>query len=216
MLASWWTWQKLSIFPFVLVALGDVVVVKGRVRFPPLALPVCLVGANVDGKPNFEAIAWFTFLESQPLMIGVTSDKQHYTNRGIRENECFSVNVPSVGMVEATDFCGLFSGSEVDKSGVFSVFYGELGNAPMIAECPVAMECRLVRTVEFVRNEFLVGEVVAVYVEDSCLDGKECDLRKVDPLLYEGGSPARYWKLGERVARAFEAGKNYRPRPKKE
>lgn len=198
------------------MTLEDVVVVKRRVRFPPLALPVCLVGANVGGKPNFEAIAWFTFLESQPLTVGVTSDKMHYTNRGIRENGSFSVNVPSAGMVEATDFCGLFSGLEIDKSGVFSVFCGELGNAPMIAECPVAMECRLVRTMEFARNEFLVGEVVAVYIEGSCLDGKKGDLRKVDPLLYEGGSPARYWKLGEQVARAFEVGKNYRPRPKKE
>jgi len=189
-----------------------VVVVKSRVKFPPLVLPVCLVGANVDGKANFEAIAWFTFLESQPLMVGVVSDKLHFMNRGIRENKCFSVNVPSVGLVEATDFCGLNSGREVDKSGVFSVFYRELEDAPMIVECPVCLECRLVRVVKFSRNELLVGEVAGVYVEESCLsDGKKKgDVGKVDPLLYEGGVPAYYWKLGEKVAKAFEVGKGYR------
>jgi flavin reductase (DIM6/NTAB) family NADH-FMN oxidoreductase RutF len=190
-----------------------VVVVKNKVRYPPLVMPVCLLGANVAGKANFEAIAWFTFLESQPLIVGVTSDKLHHTNKGIRESECFSVNIPSVGLVEAADFCGLFSGSKVDKSRVFSVFYGELGSAPMVEECPVCMECRLVRRVEFMRNEFLVGEVVAVYVEESCLtDGKKGDVGKVDPLLYEGGVPAYYWKLGGQVARAFEVGKNYKPK----
>jgi flavin reductase (DIM6/NTAB) family NADH-FMN oxidoreductase RutF len=190
-----------------------VVVVKSKVRYPPLVMPVCLLGANVAGKANFEAIAWFTFLESQPLMVGAVSDRLHYTNKGIRENKCFSVNIPSVDLVEAVDFCGLFSGSKVDKSRVFGVFYGELGSAPMVGECPVCMECRLVRRVEFVRNEFLVGEVVAVYVEESCLtDGKKGDVGKVDPLLYEGGVPAYYWKLGGQVAKAFEVGKNYKPK----
>lgn len=185
--------------------------VKTKVGHPPLVMPVCLLGANAGGKANFEAIAWFTFLESRPLMVGATSDKLHHTNRGIRENECFSVNIPSVDLVEATDFCGLFSGGKVDKSKVFGVFYGELGNAPMVEECPVCMECKLVRMVEFIHNEFVVGEVVAVYVEESCLtDGKKGDVGKVDPLLYEGGAPAYYWKLGGQVARAFEVGKNCR------
>lgn len=185
---------------------------KSKVRYPPLVMPVCLLGAKVSGKANFEAIAWFTFLESQPLTIGVTSDKLHYTNKGIRENKCFSVNIPSLGLVEATDFCGLFSGSKVDKSGVFNVFFGKLKNAPMVEECPVCMECKLVRIVEFARNEFLVGEVVAVYVEESCMiEGKKGDAGRVDPLLYESGVPAHYWRLGGQVARAFEVGKNYKP-----
>lgn len=197
------------------MALDGVVVVKSRVKYPPVVLPVCLVGANVEGTANFEAIAWFTFLESQPLMVGVVSDKLHYTNRGIRENKCFSVNVPSVGLVEATDYCGLHSGKDVDKSGVFGVFYGELEDAPMIVECPVCLECRLVRVVKFSRNELLVGEVANVYVEELCLsDGKKGDVGKVDPLLYEGGVPAYYWKLGEKVAKAFEVGKKYGSKPK--
>ncbi len=188
---------------------------KCKVRHPPLVMPVCLLGANIAGKANFEPIAWFTFLESKPLTVGLTSDKLHHTNKGIRENRCFSVNIPSVDLVEATDFCGLVSGSKVDKSDVFDVFYGELGSAPMIEECPVCMECRLVRTVKFVRNELLAGQVVAVYVEESCLtETDKGDVGKVDPLLYEGGVPARYWRLGRQVARAFEVGKDYKSKHK--
>jgi hypothetical protein len=43
-------------------------------------------------------------------------------------------------------------------------------------------------------------------------DGKKGDVGKVDPLLYEGGVPAYYWKLDGQVARAFEVGKNYKPK----
>jgi flavin reductase (DIM6/NTAB) family NADH-FMN oxidoreductase RutF len=198
-------------------ALESAVVVKCKVKFPPVVMPVCLVGANVEGRANFEAIAWFTFLESEPLMVGVVSDRRHFTNRGIRENKCFSVNVPSACLVEAVDYCGLVSGSKVDKSKVFSLFYGELEDAPMVSECPVCLECRLVRTVKLDRNELLVGEVANVYVEESCLAGgkKRGDVGKVDPLLYEGGVPAYYWKLSGQVAEAFEVGKKYKPKQNK-
>jgi flavin reductase (DIM6/NTAB) family NADH-FMN oxidoreductase RutF len=93
-------------------------------------------------------------------------------------------------LVEATDLCGLFSGSKVDKAKVFGVFYGEQGNAPMIEECLVCMESRLLRKVKSVHNEFLTDEAVAVHVEESCLTSEEKGyVGEVDPLLYEGGVP---------------------------
>lgn len=192
-----------------------VVVGKIKVRYPPSIMPVCLVGANVGGKPNFEPIAWFTFLESRPIFVGICSDKSHYTNRGIRANKTFSVNVPPAELVVETDFCGLYSGSKVDKSEVFDVFYGKLKTAPMISECPVNLECRLVRTVRFMVNEFFAGEVVEVFVDEECLASGSGDVGRVDPLLYEGGSHPKYWKLGKRIARAFEIGKNYKPETKR-
>ena len=184
---------------------------KARFSYPPLAMPVCLVGANVSEKPNFEAIAWFSLMDYQPNLIGLSSEKSHHTNKGVRENKTFSVNVPSAGMAEVTDFCGLNSGSKVDKSGVFEVFYGELGTAPMISECPFNLECRLKQTVELLHAEFFIGEIVGVYIDDQYLTGGRPDLRKIDPLLFEG-SVGDYWRLGEHVARAFEIGKKYKPR----
>jgi flavin reductase (DIM6/NTAB) family NADH-FMN oxidoreductase RutF len=186
--------------------------VKVRLSFPPLVSLVCLVGAQVAGKPNFMAIAWWTFIESRSMKVGVVSEKVHHTNKGIHEHNCFSINIPSAGMVEKTDYCGIHSGNRVDKSAVFEVFYGELKEAPMISECPVTMECRLVRTVEFEHNEMLVGEVVGVYVENSCLTGDKGDVLKVDPLLYEGGKPAMYWKIGRQIAKAYDVGKGFKPK----
>jgi flavin reductase (DIM6/NTAB) family NADH-FMN oxidoreductase RutF len=190
---------------------------KVKVRFPGLVLPVSLVGANVGGKPNFEAIAWFTFLGSKPILVGVCSDKTHHTNGGVKRNKTFSVNIPRAELVVETDYCGLNSGSKVDKSGVFDVFYGDLKTAPMIRECPVNMECRLVQTQEFGNNELLVGEVVSSYVDESCLSDGKCDVDKVDPFLYEEGRiPPGYRKIGEPLATAFQVGARYKPASKPE
>lgn len=183
---------------------------KARFGYPPFVMPVSLIGANVGGKPNFEAIAWFCLLDYKPTLIGLSSEKSHYTNKGIRENKTFSVNIPSSKLVAETDFCGLHSGSKVDKSGVFDVFYGELKTAPMISECPVNLECKLNRRLKLLHGEFFMGEVAGVYMEDKFLTDSKPDLRKIDPLLFEG-SLGGYWKVGDYVARVSKPGKGYKP-----
>lgn len=65
-------------------------------------------------------------------MLAISLNKSHYTCTGIKENGTFSINIPSVEMVAKTDYCGLVSGNDGDKSILFHTFYGILENAPMI------------------------------------------------------------------------------------
>jgi|GEM_PF-5903716 len=71
---------------------------------PLFPMPICLLGANVAGKPNFNTIAWFNMVDFQPDMVGISSDKGHHTNKGIHENKTFSINILSADMVAATDY----------------------------------------------------------------------------------------------------------------
>ena len=183
--------------------------IKTRLDRPPLTVPVCLVGANVNGKPNFEAIAWFNLVDYDPYMISVASGKSHYTNEGIRQNKTFSINIPSADMVVVTDYCGTNSGAKVDKSKVFDVFYGELKTAPMIKECPVNVECKLAQTTETLHDELFIWEITGVYMEEKCLTDAKPDIRKIDPLIFEEGL-GNYWRIGEHIAKAFTIGKNYK------
>jgi len=185
--------------------------VKTKYKRPPLILPVCLVGANVKGKPNFQAIAWFNIVDYDPCLIGVSSEKSHYTNKGIKENKTFSVNIPNSSMASATDFCGIYSGAKVDKSKVFDVFYGELQTAPMINKVPINVECELTHTIELLHAEFFIGEIVSVYMENKYLVNDKPDIKSLDPLLYEDGL-GNYWNLGDFLAKGFEIGKQFKPK----
>lgn len=73
-------------------------------------MPTILVGAYVNGKPNYLTVAFCGIAQVSPPMIAVALGKMHYTNEVIRENHCFSVNIPSRHMVEVTDYCGMVSG----------------------------------------------------------------------------------------------------------
>jgi len=164
------------------------------------------VGAIVRGRPNFVTIAHVGIMDLKTVSLGM--NKTHFTKAGIFENRTFSVNIPSVDLVEKTDYCGLVSGKDVDKSQMFKIFYGQLKTAPMIEECPVNMECRLVKNVDFPAHDIFMGEVVATYADESVLDDQgRLDYALLKPILFTMHD-AGYWRLGERFADAWSIGKS--------
>jgi len=176
---------------------------------PAYPMPVSLVGAHVDGKPNFLAVAWFTMVSYKPPRIAIALGKGHYTNPGIKENKTFSVCLPSEDMAEITDYCGIVSGKKTDKSEIFDLFYGELNTAPMIRACPLNMECTLVEIVESSLNEIFIGEIVGTYTEERFLTDGKSDFKKIKPLILSQPDTS-YWSLGEPLAKAWSIGKKYK------
>lgn len=174
-------------------------------------MPVTLIGAMVNGKPNYLTIAHVGIMDLGTVSLGMS--KVHYTNAGIKESGAFSVNIAPERLVKETDYCGLVSGSKADKARLFETFHGEETGAPMIAECPLNIECRLARTIDMPRHDIFVGEVVEVFCDEECLDGDSIDIAKVAPLLFAMGDPGHftasssYYSLGSRVASAWEVGK---------
>lgn len=166
--------------------------------------PTVLVGALVNGKPNFITIAHIGIMTHTHISLGM--NKIHYTNQGIREQKTFSVNIPSEELVKETDYVGLVTGRKVDKSKLFDVFYGDLATAPMIKECPVNMECSLERIVDFPNHDVFIGAVRGTFAEESVLTGGKVDVSKIKPLLFD--MPLKkYWALGDAVADCWNIGK---------
>jgi flavin reductase (DIM6/NTAB) family NADH-FMN oxidoreductase RutF len=176
-----------------------------------LPMPVVLVGANVGDRPNFLAIAYVGIVCHAPPMIEIALRKGRFSSEGIKENKTFSVNTASVDLLEATDYCGIYSGAKVDKSQLFEVFYGELETAPMIVESPLNVECRLAEVLDLEgSHEVFVGEIVEAYCSEEYLSEGRPDLGKIKPIVYDGSSSS-YWGRGEKLARAFQVGKDYKP-----
>ena len=169
------------------------------------ATPAVIAGAMVNGKPNFLTLGNYGGISPRPVpLVYISVNKAHFTNAGIKENGYFSVNWPSKDLVQKTDYVGLVSGKNVDKSKVFTVFYGSVDKAPLIEECPVNIVCKLFQTVDLPTQEIFIGEVVETFVnKDCCEDGKPV-LKSVNPLLLGGGS---YWELGNKAGDAWKDGK---------
>ena len=171
--------------------------------------PALLVGAQVDGKPNFMTVAWGGIANSVPPMISVALQHHRHTLKGIRQNLTFSVNVPSCDMVKETDYCGSVSGSKVNKVEAcrFGVFYGKLNSAPLIEQCPVNLECKVVHILDLGSHALVVGRIEETHVSENCLTDGKPDVNKIKPFTFTASPERQYQALGEVIAKAFGAGR---------
>jgi flavin reductase (DIM6/NTAB) family NADH-FMN oxidoreductase RutF len=173
-------------------------------------LPV-LVGTCVGGKPNYITIGLVGWLCYDMMSISV--GHKQYSKIGIEENGTFSVNQPTADLVGKLDYCGIASGRKADKAALFDTFYGELETAPMIRECPINIECRVVQTLVRPVHTVFLGEVAAVHASEGFLSEGVPDVTGIRPIFYapepsQGKGAHGYWTLGERLGRAFEIGKD--------
>jgi flavin reductase (DIM6/NTAB) family NADH-FMN oxidoreductase RutF len=177
-------------------------------------MPACLIGANVDDKSNFMTAAWCGIANSNPPMLSVALQHHRHTLKGIRQNNTFSVNVPSEDLVKETDYCGIVSGSKDDKTATckFTVFYGKLETAPLIEECPVNLECKVMHILNLGSHALVIGLIEETHVSAECMTDGEPDARKVKPIIYGRAAEKYYFKLGEELAPAFSIGKDRKKR----
>ena len=144
-------------------------------------------------------------------MVSITSINRHFTNQGIRETGTFSINIPNTRMVRETDFIGMNSGEIVDKSALFSIFYGELETAPMIEETPLNLECKLVETFDLKNgNEMFIGEIVQTYSLKKYTRRGYPYMKKLDPILFSINSNS-YYSIGSRIGWAWKDGLKINP-----
>ncbi len=174
-----------------------------------------ILGTHFEDKVNFMALDWLTRVNYNPPMIGICVNRMSASHSAILEKGEFSINVPSADMVALTDYTGIVSGKKVDKSKLFDVFYGEMKSAPMIVNCPVTMECKLVQPVELPTNYFFIAEIVNIYTEERFLTDGKPDVKKINPFVLTMPDN-RFWSIGECIGKAWHEGIAVRERLKQD
>ena len=162
--------------------------------------PIVLV-SSVDerGKPNIITIGASSICSSNPPTVGVAIGTAQYSLTLIEQTQDFGVNIPCADQLAQTDYCGSHSGRTMNKfeaAGLTPMPSTQI-TSPLIEECPVSMECKLVDTVNLGNHDWLIGEIVAVHVDDAVLDEQgRFDPANTNPLL---GFWGEYWTAGERL-----------------
>jgi flavin reductase (DIM6/NTAB) family NADH-FMN oxidoreductase RutF len=178
-------------------------------------MPALLVAVKTgDSTANILTIAWAGIVGGNPPMIALEIGKSHYSTPFIDAEGNFTVNVPRSDQVVPADYCGLVSGKKDPNKPAtcgFTMVPSTKISSPMIAECPLNLECRIVRKLEAGKGSFYLVEIVQTHVDESVLVGEkrvDIDARLLDPLIFT--PDGAYYRLGERVAKAWDAGKALR------
>jgi flavin reductase (DIM6/NTAB) family NADH-FMN oxidoreductase RutF len=108
-----------------------------------------------------------------------------YSYHMVKETGCFVVNLVPKSLKVAFDYLGSISGRDEDKLTKAGVILAEAVkvNAPLLADCPVNIECTVVDSIMTGSHEMFIGRVEYVHAPAECLDEKGAiDFNKLDLL----------------------------------
>ena len=178
-------------------------------------MPALLIAIRTgEGSANIVTIAWAGIVGGEPPMIALDVAEGHYSYQHIVREGNFTANVPRSTQAVEADYCGVVSGrKDPDKAATcgFTMVPSSQISSPLIAECPLNFECRVVDCLKAGKTTFLLAEILETHVDEEALDEKgQMSAVAMDPLILT--PDGHYYRLGVNVGRAFSIGKKLRRR----
>ena len=170
----------------------------GNMLYP---LPAVMVScADASGASDIVTVAWTGTICTNPPMLYVSIRPERASYRLIRESGEFVVNLTTRRLQRACDWCGVRSGRDYDKwaeCGLTPAPAAKLELAPVIAESPVNIECKVTEVKELGSHHMFLASVEAVQVDESLVDARgRLDLARAGLTAHSHGE---YFELGQRL-----------------
>ena len=162
-------------------------------------LPAVLVSCGATAEEyNLFTVAWTGTVCTNPPMCYISVRPERHSYEIIKRTGEFVINLTTASLARATDWCGVRSGRDYDK-------FAEMGltpmsavevSAPVVAESPVSIECRVKQILPLGSHDMFIAEVVNVLVSEGYIDPEsgKFDLRRAEPITYCHGE---YFRLGD-------------------
>lgn len=184
---------------------------KGSALLSPV--PAAMVTCARGEEKNIITIAWTGILNSQPPKTYISVRPTRHSYQMIMESREFAINLTPESLVRAADWCGVYTGAKVDKFARCGLTPepASVIAAPLIAECPLSLECRVTDTIELGSHTMFLADIVAVDADETLLDaeGKLC-IDRAKLVAYAHGD---YYELGRRLGKfGFSVAKKKTPK----
>lgn len=163
--------------------------------------------ASVDahGKRNLAPYSFFNCFNYRPPIIGFASSGWKDSVQNIVETREFVWNLTTFNLASAMNetSASLAHGEDEFVRAGLTPVESRLVRAPRVAESPVNFECRLSQCIQLtgadgtaVDTWLVLGEVVAVHIDESLLENGIYQTAKAKPVLRAGG-PSAYYSIDE-------------------
>ena len=151
--------------------------------------PVAMISCGSMERSNIATIAWTGILNSEPMIIYVSIRPSRFSNEIIRQTKEFVVNLPNEEMVRIVDFCGTKSGRDADKFKICNLTKRQSEHiyVPMIEECPINLECKVIDIQKFDSHDVFVAKVIKTHCDEEILDENgNVDFTKANLVTFAG------------------------------
>lgn len=162
-------------------------------------LPAVLVSCGTTPEEhNLLTIAWTGTVCTNPPMCYISVRKERHSYDIIRRSGEFAINLTTEDMAHATDWCGVRSGRDHNKweaTGLTPMTTPHIA-APIVAESPLSICCRVKQVVELGSHDMFIADVVGIEADERYIDAEtgKFSLDKAHPIVYSHGE---YYSLGK-------------------
>lgn len=173
------------------------VTMKGSALLSPV--PCVMVTSGSVEVPNVMTVGWTGIINTQPPKTYISLRKSRYTHELVSKSREFVINLTTESLVRAADICGVRSGKDVDKfslCGLTAERASEV-SAPMLAQSPVSVECRVSNIIELGTHDMFIADIVAVNVDGELISKSgRIEFEKAGLVAYSHGE---YFALGKKL-----------------
>ena len=166
-----------------------------------------VVTYNEDESVDAMAMAWGGICAED--MVALNLEEDHKTVANLKARGAFTLSVPGVDTLVASDYMGLVSANKVPDKFARTGLHAEKSSrvdAPVIAEYPLTLECEVVEMQEQPYGLRVLGRIVNVLAEESILDDNgKIDGGKIHAFLFDQGK-FDYYTVGEICGKAWHSG----------
>jgi flavin reductase (DIM6/NTAB) family NADH-FMN oxidoreductase RutF len=142
-----------------------------------------------SGKPNITTMAWAMPTSIEPPLIAISLSPQRHSHTIIEESGEFTVNIPTLEILQAVLACGSLTGRSFDKfkKANLTPLPGKKIKAPAVAECIAHLECTVEDKFATGDHTIYVGKIVEAYAEMGVFN-ETYDLKRAKMLYHAGGN----------------------------
>lgn len=171
---------------------------KGGALLAPL--PAVMVSCGSMEKSNIITVAWCGIINTSPPKTYISVRPERYSHEIIRESGEFVINLTPSSLAKKADFCGMYTGRRVDKFAKcnFTKEKATSVGAPMIAECPISIECKVTDVISLGTHDMFLADIVAVNVDEALIENGRLCINRAHLAAFAHGE---YYKLGERIGK---------------
>lgn len=138
---------------------------------------------GLDGEDNVLAVGYCGNCSYAPPMVMVGIVPSRYSYKMIKESGVFVVNLVDKAYNDTFDYLGSHSKRDEDKLDKMKVKLteGVKVKAPILADCPVNIECKVVDSIVTGSHEMFIGKVEYVHADESLVDAEgNIDFSKIN------------------------------------
>lgn len=128
--------------------------------------PVVMVTTTRKGKSNIMTLSWYTMMDFEPPIIGCIISNRDYTFDTLKATKECAINIPAVGLAKKVVACGNTTGKKVDKFKTFKLTPVSAAkiDVPLIEECFVNLECKVIDLKMATKYNLFVLKVVKAWI----------------------------------------------------